>query len=188
MSTITPIDEINQRYAGCFADGYTETDITSVLTHLSALTGLDLYCAWEHSDAGGSSNVLADVDGVPHALPASLHALLWGAIPAITELDPVGDPDSDFPPRNQLKAIAHAPRNFTIAPPRTLTISAATHRTLCGLVQPEDVIDASLVVADPPVWAEIRRLFPPSGFTPTEQEEGALGPKFQAAVDDEIPF
>lgn len=43
---------------------------------------------------------------------------------------------------------------------RLVALSHDAHRTVCGLVQPTDVIDTEQVFAADEVWAEVRSAFP----------------------------
>ncbi len=64
---------------GTFAEGYTDEDIDRVLPELSRLLGGELCCVWEYVDVwspGGSSDLVAIIDGEARELPAGLSALL----------------------------------------------------------------------------------------------------------------
>lgn len=43
---------------------------------------------------------------------------------------------------------------------RLVALSRDAHRTVCGLVQPTDVVDTEQVFAAGEVWAEVRSAFP----------------------------
>lgn len=55
-----------------------------------------------------------------------------------------------------------------------IALSRDAHRTVCGLVQPTEVVDSEEVFAADEVWAEIRDLFPAAGATVSEDEAEPL--------------
>lgn len=53
---------------------------------------------------------------------------------------------------------------------RLVALSRDAHRTVCGLVQPADVIDTEQVFAPDEVWAEVHSAFPTAEASVGEDE------------------
>lgn len=51
-----------------------------------------------------------------------------------------------------------------------IALSRDAHQTVCGLVQPTEVLDSEEVFAADEVWAEIREVFPAAGAAAGEDE------------------
>ena len=83
------------RFHGRCRDGWTDDDIAGLLTDLSELVGVELYCLWDYVDAfgfGGDSQLVRRTsDGLVEA-PSALYDLLAGrATPERIDLEDDGE-------------------------------------------------------------------------------------------------